>query len=75
MLFSRYGMSPGWFLIRFCFLLPSILFIIIVIGLFICGLTFTNNNEKEILPENIEKYPFVYFSDIHVSYNCVIIIL
>ncbi|VDN55484.1 unnamed protein product [Dracunculus medinensis] len=71
----RYGMSPGWFLIRFCFLLPSILFIIIVIGLFICGLTFTNNNEKEILPENIEKYPFVYFSDIHGFFRTTMVLM
>ncbi|VDM17231.1 unnamed protein product [Wuchereria bancrofti] len=62
-----YGTNLGWFLARFCLLLPLALCTILVSGLTIFGLSFSKSSEREITPENIEKYPFQYFSEIHCS--------
>uniref|UniRef100_A0AAF5Q6Z7 Uncharacterized protein n=2 Tax=Wuchereria bancrofti TaxID=6293 RepID=A0AAF5Q6Z7_WUCBA len=62
---KKYGTNLGWFLARFCLLLPLALCTILVSGLTIFGLSFSKSSEREITPENIEKYPFQYFSEIH----------
>ncbi|VDM96053.1 unnamed protein product, partial [Onchocerca ochengi] len=64
---KKYGINPGWFLSRFCLLLPLTLYTILICCLTVLGFSFGKNNEREISPENIEKYPFQYFSEIH---NC-----
>ncbi|VDN87188.1 unnamed protein product [Brugia pahangi] len=65
---KKYGTNPGWFLARFCLLLPLALCTILISGLTIFGFSFSKSNEREIAPENIEKYPFQYFSEIHVCF-------
>ncbi|VDN01900.1 unnamed protein product [Thelazia callipaeda] len=62
---KRYGPSPGWFLSRFCILLPLMFYAILISGLTIFGFSFGKTNEREISPEDVEKYPFQYFSEIH----------
>ncbi|KAM3720146.1 Sodium- and chloride-dependent GABA transporter [Dirofilaria immitis] len=62
---KKYGTNPGWFLARFCLLLPLTLYTILICCLTIFGFSFSKSNEREISPENIEKYPFQYFSEIH----------
>ncbi|EFO14090.1 hypothetical protein LOAG_14434, partial [Loa loa] len=70
-----YGSNPGWFLMRFCLLLPLILFTILISGLTIFGFSFNKSNEHEITPENVEKYPFQYFSEIHGFFRTTIALM
>lgn len=64
----RYRANPGWFLARFCLLLPMLLFTVLICGLTLLGFSFSTSKEREVAPEDVEKYPFQYFSEIHVSY-------
>ncbi|VDN86479.1 unnamed protein product, partial [Brugia pahangi] len=70
-----YGTNPGWFLARFCLLLPLALCTILISGLTIFGFSFSKSNEREIAPENIEKYPFQYFSEIHGFFRTTIALM
>uniref|UniRef100_A0A0R3RK18 Aa_trans domain-containing protein n=1 Tax=Elaeophora elaphi TaxID=1147741 RepID=A0A0R3RK18_9BILA len=70
-----YGTNPGWFLARFCLLLPLTLCTILICGLTIFGFSFSKSNEREIAPENIEKYPFQYFSEVHGFFRTTIALM
>lgn len=72
---KKYGTNPGWFLARFCLLLPLALCTILISGLTIFGFSFSKSNEREIAPENIEKYPFQYFSEIHGFFRTTIALM
>lgn len=71
----RYGTNPGWFLARFCLLIPLGIFTVLVIGLSIFGFAFTGTTEKELPPNDVERYPFEYFSEIHGFYRTTIVLM
>lgn len=71
----RFGSNPGWFLARFCLVVPLGLFAVLLVGLSIFGFSFYKDIEEEVSPVLVEKYPFEYFSEIHGFYRTTIVLM